>query len=57
MPVSETQNLSSLVSQSLSAHYDRVRRRIHALVEPLSTEQLWLHPFPYGNSVGHLLLI
>ena len=32
MPVSATQNLSLLVSQSLSAHYDRVRRRVHALV-------------------------
>ena len=29
---------------------------MHALVEPLSTEQLWRRPFPYGNSVGHLLL-
>jgi hypothetical protein len=33
-----------------------VSHRVHALVEPLSTEQLWLRPFPYGNSVGHLLL-
>jgi uncharacterized damage-inducible protein DinB len=56
MPMNATQNLSSLVSQSLSAHYDRVRRRVHDLVEPLSTEQLWQRPFPYGNSVGHLLL-
>jgi uncharacterized damage-inducible protein DinB len=56
MPISAIQNLSPLISQSLSAHYDRVRRRVHALVEPLSTEQLWRRPFPYGNSVGHLLL-
>jgi len=56
MPESATQNLSPLVSRSLSAHYDRVRRAVHALVEPLSTEQLWRRPFPYGNSVGHLLL-
>jgi len=48
--------LSSLASQSLSAHFDRVRRKIHTLVEPLSTEQLWIRPYPYGNSVGHLLL-
>jgi uncharacterized damage-inducible protein DinB len=33
-----------------------VRQRVHALVEPLSNEQLWRRPFPYGNSVGHLLL-
>lgn len=56
MSVSATQNLSALVSQSLSEHLDRVRRRVHGLVEPLSTEQLWERPFPYANSVGHLLL-
>ena len=53
-PVMES--LSTLVGQSLSAHYDRVRRKVHDLVEPLSDEQLWRRPFPYGNSVGHLLL-
>ena len=56
MSESVAQSVSSLVSQSLSAHYNRVRRHVHALVEPLSTEQLWRRPFPYGNSVGHLLL-
>ena len=49
-------DLSSLVGQSLSRHYERVKTRIHALVAPLSTEQLWTRPYPYGNSVGHLLL-
>jgi hypothetical protein len=53
---SAAQSLSPLVSRSLSAHYNRVRRNVHALVDPLSTEQLWRRPFPYGNSVGHLLL-
>ena len=53
MPVSA---LSPLICQSLAAQFDRVRSRVHTLVEPLSAEQLWLRPFPYGNSVGHLLL-
>ena len=48
--------MSSLVAQSLSAAYERVRRKIHTLVEPLASEQLWRRPFPYGNSPGHLLL-
>jgi uncharacterized damage-inducible protein DinB len=56
MSMSETQNLSSLVSQSLSGHLDRVRRRVNELVEPLSADELWQRPYPYGNSVGHLLL-
>lgn len=55
-PESRTDTLSSLVCRSLSAHCKRVSARVHTLVEPLSTEQLWLRPFPYGNSIGHLLL-
>ena len=48
--------LSPLIGRCLAAHYNRVRDKIHALVQPLSTEQLWTRPFPFGNSVGHLLL-
>ncbi len=48
--------LSSHVAGCLGGQYERVRRKIQALVEPLSTEQLWLRPFSYGNSVGHILL-
>ena len=51
-----TDSLSTLVAESLSAQFERVRRNVHGLVEPLSNEQLWRRPFPYGNSVGHLLL-
>ena len=54
MSVAET--LSTLVGQTLTAQYERVRTKVHALVDPLSEEQLWRRPFPYGNSVGHLLL-
>jgi uncharacterized damage-inducible protein DinB len=56
MPVSETAELASLVCQTLSAQYARVREKVHELVEPLSAEHLWSRPFGFGNSVGHLLL-
>jgi aminoglycoside 6'-N-acetyltransferase I len=49
-------SLSVQIAQSLAEHLERVRGRIHALVDPLSTEQLWQRPHPYGNSIGHLLL-
>ena len=49
-------DLSRLVGRSLTAQYERVHGNVHALVEPLSDDQLWRRPFPYGNSVGHLLL-
>src|SRR6202034_4814396 len=40
----------------LAPYYEEARDRIHELVDPISTEQLWTKPYPYGNSIGHLLL-
>lgn len=48
--------LSSTVTSTLSAYYEEVRDKIHELVAPISTKQLWTRPYPYGNSIGHLLL-
>jgi uncharacterized damage-inducible protein DinB len=48
--------LSAVVAQGLAAYYERVGGKVHGLVVPLSTDQLWRRPFPYGNSIGHLLL-
>src|SRR6185295_8531642 len=33
-----------------------VRQRAHKWVAPITEDQLWRKPHPYGNSVGHLLL-
>lgn len=46
------------VIQTSLADYVRVmvQERVHELVRPLSTEQLWQRPFPYGNSIGNLIL-
>jgi uncharacterized damage-inducible protein DinB len=51
-----TTDLSDRVGQALATEYEHVRHRIHGLVDGLSTDQLWQRPFPYGNSIGHLLL-
>lgn len=48
--------LSTLVTSTLASYYEGVRDRVHEIVAPLSTEQLWRKPYPYGNSIGHLLL-
>ena len=32
-----------------------VQKKVHELVEPLSSEQIWQPPFPYGNSIGNLI--
>lgn len=54
--MSDPTPLSILVSTSLSLHAGRVRQKVHALIEPLSDDQLWRRPYGYGNSAGHLLL-
>jgi len=59
MPTKEEINMpevSSTVTSTLAAYYEEVRDKIHELVAPISTEQLWTRPYPYGNSIGHLLL-
>jgi uncharacterized damage-inducible protein DinB len=48
--------LASVVTETLAAYYEEVRDKVHEVVAPLSTEQLWHKPYPYGNSIGHLLL-
>src|SRR5262245_9038952 len=37
-------------------YYEEAARKLLALVQPLSDDQLWTRPYPYGNSIGHLLL-
>jgi len=49
-------NASSAISRDLARYYQEAQQKIHALVEPLSDEQIWTKPYPYGNSIGHLLL-
>jgi uncharacterized damage-inducible protein DinB len=48
--------LASAVGASLAAYYEEVRESVHRWVDPLTTEQMWARPYPYGNSVGNLLL-
>ena len=48
--------LSDNLTQSFADNYERCRRRVHELAAPLSDDQFWTKPFPYGNSFGHLVL-
>lgn len=47
---------SSVIQGSFSAYYRMIQTRVHELAEPLSDEQLWARPYPYGNSIGNLIL-
>ncbi len=50
------ENLSGTVASVLAEYFDAAAERIASLTEPLTEEQFWTNPFPYGNSVGHLVL-
>ena len=49
-------DLAFNIGSNFSRYYQSLAEKIHALLEPLSDDQIWTRPYPYGNSVGHLLL-
>ncbi len=48
--------LNETVADGLAAYYEYVAAQLHKWVDPLSNEQFWRRPYPYGNSIGHLVL-
>jgi uncharacterized damage-inducible protein DinB len=48
--------LPTALIRDFTRYYQEAAEKIHALVEPLSDQQIWTRPYPYGNSIGHLLL-
>lgn len=48
--------LNETVANGLVAYYEYVAQHLHKWVDPLTNEQFWQKPYPYGNSVGHLVL-
>jgi len=44
------------VAAGLATYYEFVALQLHKWADPLSNEQFWRKPYPYGNSVGHLVL-
>ncbi|HKD81883.1 MAG TPA: DinB family protein [Candidatus Angelobacter sp.] len=49
-------DLQTVTVRDFTRYYQRCAEQIHALVDPLTDEQIWTRPYPYGNSIGHLLL-
>jgi uncharacterized damage-inducible protein DinB len=49
-------NLASSVATDFGRYYQSRAEKLHALLAPLSDQQIWSRPYPYGNSIGHLLL-
>jgi uncharacterized damage-inducible protein DinB len=49
-------NLNETISSALVARYTKLAGYVRDLAAPLSDEQFWAKPFPFGNSFGHLVL-
>ena len=48
--------LSATLIQDFMRDYQNSAKKIHALIDPLAEEQIWTKPYPYGNSIGNLVL-
>jgi DinB family protein len=48
--------LKETVAADLAAQYTKLGGWVRDLAAPLSQEQFWTKPFPFGNSFGHLVL-
>lgn len=45
-----------VVRDGFADYFRNAQEKIHELTESLSTAQLWVKPYPYGNSIGNLIL-
>jgi uncharacterized damage-inducible protein DinB len=48
--------LTQTISAGFAGEYRARAVDLHRWADPLLEEQFWRNPFPYGNSVGHLVL-
>jgi len=49
-------DLNDTVASSLATRYAKLAGVVRELAAPLSEEQFWAKPFPFGNSFGNLVL-
>jgi len=48
--------LTETTATDFAARYIKLAGYVRDLAGPLSQEQFWMKPFPFGNSFGHLVL-
>ncbi len=46
----------TVVTEGFAKALTNYAARVHSLAEPSSDAQFWTKPYPYGNSMGHLVL-
>jgi hypothetical protein len=50
------ENLQTTIMSGLTERYGALASRVRELAGPLTEDQFWHKPFPFGNSFGHLVL-
>ena len=50
------ENLQATITSGMTERYGALASRVRELAAPLTEEQFWHKPFPFGNSFGHLVL-
>jgi len=50
------ESLRATIMAGLTERFTTLASRVHELATPLTDEQFWRKPFPFGNSFGHLVL-
>jgi uncharacterized damage-inducible protein DinB len=53
---SERTVLASTIADEYSRYYGHLAARVERAVRSLPREKVWVKPFAFGNSVGHLVL-
>ncbi|SIO00825.1 Protein of unknown function [Singulisphaera sp. GP187] len=48
--------LATVVDDELIRYFRHLASRVERAVRSLPREKTWVNPFPFGNSVGHLIL-
>ena len=48
--------LQETIATDLAARYTKLAGGVHELAGPLTEQQFWSKPLPFGNSFGHLVL-
>jgi uncharacterized damage-inducible protein DinB len=49
-------DLRKTIASDLAARFQELAGMVHESAAPLSDDQFWAKPFPFGNSFGHLVL-
>lgn len=49
-------DMTATIAGGLETRYKKLGGAVRDLAAPLSNEQFWTKPFPFGNSFGHLVL-